>query len=523
MGDLNSLATLVGYEPEHYARSGNRRDRIAVKCGDRSVTWGQLGERVHRLASAWENRGFQPGDRVATFLTNRVEVIEIMYSLARVSMVNATVNAKFKAEEFVNTVAFADVSALVVDSSLLGVVDQAIVGLPHIDRSNVFVVDGQGIEHAYATFEDLLASGDDAPIQRVPDEYDTMWMAFTGGTTGPSKACMASHRAMAHMWAVMSQDFDVRRSDVGLIASSLNHALGVQFGMALLHLGGTLIVLPEFNPVTVLETIEAEKITFIPSAPSLFNMILDAGAAGSYDVSSMRLVVTGGAPVSTTTRNRLLDYFANADLTSGYGGTESGLFSIVYPEDQRIKPQSAGVAPLGVELAILDEEGRVCAPGEMGTIYQRGWHTAVEYYKNPEATAAQFRGEWFTLDDMGYLDEDGYLYITDRRKNMIVSSGANVFPAEIENVLAGHPDVAEVGVIGIPDETWGEVVCAIVVLRLGAEPDVDALDNYCRERLARYKVPRRFEFRTELPKTYAGKLSHRELRAPYWADRSARV
>ena len=523
MRDMNSLGTPVGYEPEHYGRSSNRRDRVAVKCGDRTVTWGQMGERVHRLARAWENRGFQPGDQVATFLTNSVEVIEIMYSLARVSMVNATVNAKFKAEELAKTVGFSDARALIVDAALLPVVDQAVVDLPQIARSNIFVVGGEGVEHAYASYEELVESGDDAPIQRVPHEDDILWMAFTGGTTGPAKACMAPHRGLVRVWAAMSQEMDVRRTDVGLIASSLNHALGIEFGMALLHLGGTIVVLPEFDPVTALETIEAEKITFFPSAPALFNMILDAGAAGGYDVSSMRLVITGGAPVSTTTRTRLLDFFPNADLCSGYGGTESGLYAIVYPEDQRIKPNSAGVPPRGVELAILDEDGGECPPGVVGTIYARGWHTAVEYYKNPEATAAQFRGEWHTLDDMGYLDEDGYLYITDRRKNMIVSAGANVFPAEIENVLAAHPDIAEVAVIGVPDETWGEVVCAVVVLRPGAEEDVAALGAYCRERLARFKVPRRFEFRSELPRTYAGKLSHRELREPFWADRSARV
>ena len=218
-----------------------------------------------------------------------------------------------------------------------------------------------------------------------------------------------------------------------------------------------------------------------------------------------------------------MDFFSGADLCSGYGGTESGLYAIVYPEDQHRPGQTAGVAPRGVELAILDEDGNRCAPGEVGTIYQRGWHTAVEYFKNPAATAAQFRGEWHTLDDMGYLDDEGYLFITDRRKNMIVSSGVNVFPAEIENVLAAHPDVVEAAVIGIPDETWGEVVCAFVVLRSDTDTDAAALDAYCRERLARFKVPRRFEFRADLPRTYAGKLSHRELREPFWADRSARV
>jgi acyl-CoA synthetase (AMP-forming)/AMP-acid ligase II len=385
------------------------------------------------------------------------------------------------------------------------------------------VVGANGVEHRYANYEDLIESGDDGPIVRTPDEYDVLWMAFTGGTTGPAKACLAPQRGMVRIWSAMAQDMDVRRTDIGLIASSLNHSLGILFGMALLRLGGTLIVLPEFDPVKVLETIEAEKITFLPSAPSLYTMILDAPGAGTYDVSSMRLVVTGGAALPTTTKNRLLDFFPDADLCSGYGSTESGLFAVVSPEDQRHKDQCAGLPPFGVELKILDEDGLECAPGQVGTIYGRGWHTAVEYYKDPAATAAQFRDDWHTVDDMGYLDDEGYLFITDRRKNMIVSSGVNVFPAEVENVLAAHPAVVEAAVIGIPDETWGELVCAVVVVRPGSDVGAEALDAFCRERLARYKVPRRFEFRAELPKTFAGKVSHRELREPFWTARPFRT
>ncbi|WP_433803801.1 class I adenylate-forming enzyme family protein [Actinomycetospora sp. CA-084318] len=256
------------------------------------------------------------------------------------------------------------------------------------------------------------------------------------------------------------------------------------------------------------------------SAPSLYNLILNA-SNGEHDMSSMRLVIVGGSAASTTTTHRILDFFPNADLCSAYGATESGIPAVLYPEDQRRKEMCAGVPPLGVELKILDDDGVECAPNQVGTIYSRGWHTGVEYYKNPAATAAAFRGEFHTVEDMGYLDEDGYLFITDRRKNMILSSGINVFPTEIENVLVSHPDVVEAAVIGIPDETWGELVCAFVVLRAGVDANSSSLDAHCRERLARYKVPRRYEFVPDLPRTHAGKLAHRELRAPFWADRSA--
>lgn len=519
MRDLNMLATTIGFEPEHYGASPNRRDRIAIKCGEQSLTWGQLAPRVHRLARAWENRGFDRGTHIATFLTNRVEVIELMYSLARVAMVNVTINPKFKVDELVHAVLASDANVMVVDALNLAVVDQAMERLPHIDRSHVFVVGGAGIDHDYADFEDLRNSGDDAPIVRTPDEYDILWMAFTGGTTGPAKACMAPHRGMLRLWAAIAKDMGVQRSDTGLIATPLNHSMGMQFGLALLHLGGSLVVLPAFDPVTVLETIEKEKITFFISAPSLFNLMLNA-ATGEHDMSSMRLVIVGGAAASTKTTLRLLDFFPNADLCSAYGATESGIFAVLYPEDQRRKEMCAGVAPIGVQLKIFDDDGVECAPGQVGTIYGRGWHTGVEYYKNPEATAAAFRGEYHTVEDMGYLDEEGYLFVTDRRKNMIVSSGINVFPTEIENVLTSHPDITEAAVIGIPDETWGELVCAFVVARPGAEVTSSELDTHCRERLARYKVPRRYEFRTDLPRTHAGKLAHRELRAPYWADRT---
>lgn len=515
------LGLTTGHEPEYWGSLHGRRDRIAVTCGEASQTWGELAEHVHTLARGWENLRLERGDKVATFLKNRVEIIEMIYSLARVGLVNATINSKFTAREFADTVSFSDARVIVADAGLIHVVDEALKKLPHLSEKDVFIVGGDG-DHPYSTYGDVFALGDDEPITREPDESDILWMAFTGGTTGKSKACLAPQKALVRLWTAMCMELGVGRSDVELVCGSMNHAMGLLYGMSVLFVGGRLVILPEFKPSEALKTIEEEKVTFLPIAPSLFNMMLEVPDSDRFDVSSVRTVLSAGAPLMTRTKLRIMEFFKGAEFFSGYGSTETGYTTILYPEDQLRKVQCAGQPLRGMEVAVFDENGRVCPPNEIGTIYKRGWNVAVEYYKDPEATAAAFLEDgWHTVGDMGYLDDEGYLFITDRKKNMIISGGVNVYPTEVEDVLTSHPAVQESAVIGVPDERWGELVYAVVVLRPGAETTPEELDAFCRERLANFKVPKKFEFRPELPKTYAGKISHRDLRAPFWAESTA--
>lgn len=520
--DSYRLGLTVGTEPEFYGSMPNSRDRLAVKCGEQALTWSELAKRVHTLARAWENLGLDRGEKVATFMRNRVEVVELVYSLARVGLTNATINSRYTAREFAETVVFSDARKIVVDAALIGVLDEAVADLPGITVDDVYVIGAVG-QHRYRRYEELFAAGDDRPIGRDPDEDDIVWMAFTGGTTGKSKACLTPQRGWVQLWVAMCMEVGLGRRDVVLVCGSMNHAMGLEYGLAPLYAGGTLIILPEFSPSAALTAIQEDRVTFLPLVPSLFKMIVELPDFAAYDTGSLRRVLSAGAPLTSTMRDQILAAFGQAEFYSAYGATESGYTTLLYPEDQLRKPRSVGLPLHGMEIGVFDDEGVPCAAGAVGTIYKRGWNVAVEYYKDPAATAAAFMGEWHTVGDMGYRDEEGYLYITDRRKNMIISGGINVYPAEIEDVLAGHPAIEEAAVIGIPDEAWGEAVCAVVVLRPGARATAETLSAFCRDRLANFKRPRRFVFQSELPKTYAGKISHRDLREPYWSGHENRV
>lgn len=516
------LGLTVGTEPEFYGTKPDSRDRLAVRCGSDSLTWGELAPRVHALARAWENLGLERGEKVATLMRNRIEVVELVYSLARVGLTNATINSRYTPREVAETVAFSDARKLVVDAALIGVLDEALADLPGITTSDVYVVGTAG-PHPYRSYEDLLALGDRRPIVREPLEDDIVWMAFTGGTTGKSKGCLAPQRAWVQLWIAMCMEIGLGRRDVVLVCGSMNHAMGLEYGLAPLYAGGSLVILPEFRPADAVAAIEENRVTFVPLVPSLFKMIVESPAFAEHDTGSVRRLISAGAPLTSTTSQQIMSAFPQAEFYCGYGSTETGYTTMLYPEDQIRKAGSVGLPLHGMEVGIFDDEGLPRPAGEIGIVYKRGWNVAVEYYKDPEATAAAFMGDWHTVGDMGYLDDDGYLYLTDRRKNMIISGGINVYPAEIENVLAEHPAIAEAAVIGIPDDVWGESVCAVVVLRPGHAETAETLSAFCRDRLANFKRPRTYVFRDELPKTYAAKISHRELREPFWAGRESRV
>ena len=276
--------------------------------------------------------------------------------------------------------------------------------------------------------------------------------------------------------------------------------------------GGTVVMLREFDASELLRTVERERVTFIPMVPTMFEMLLEVADKESFDLGSLRRLMSAGSPLLTATKERLLEFLPGVELFELYGSTEAGFFSILKPQDQLRKTRSAGLPYFGCELRILDPSGRDVPTGEVGQIYKRGTGLGARYYKNPEATEEQFHDEWITSGDLGRFDDEGYLYVVDRAKDMIISGGLNVYPTEIEDVLLTHPDVVEVAVIGVPDAKWGEIVTAVVVLRDGeAAPDTE-LDALCRSRLAAYKRPRRYVAVDQLPKNASGKLLKRELR-----------
>ncbi len=501
---------LVAGLARRHARRWNLRDREAVVAGDVRLTWQQLHERIERLASALAERGIAHGDRVALFMPNRAEFFEIVLALAELGAVATPQSFRSSADELVYGLR-ATGARLMITEDAGPLAERARAAL---NDESVAAIELIGLGGADSEYERLLARA--APSElRPPRESDTFWLALTGGTTGPPKLVRVPHRVLVQMWLLMVLEFDITRRDTMLIAGPLHHGLGFGFALQQLYVGGRTVVLPTFDARAVIDTIDAERVTVLPAAPTMLALMLDELDARGGDLSSLRSVISAGSPLSPAIKERLLAAVPDVRLYEHYGATEAGFFTVLHPEDQLRKVRSCGVAFFGSGVRVLDDDGNDLPPGEVGLVYKRGLIQGGGYADNPTATAAMFRDGWATVGDLGYLDEEGYLYLVDRKSDMIVSGGVNIYPAELEAEIAGVDSVSEVAVVGLPDPTWGEVVVAFVVPRPGATVDPDAVVAACTERLAAYKRPRRVEIVDELPKSAAGKVLKRELRAQY--------
>jgi acyl-CoA synthetase (AMP-forming)/AMP-acid ligase II len=489
--------------------------------GETRVTWQQLADRSDRVAAAFLALGVKRGERVGLILKNSPEYVELLFGLARAGITVAPFSFRFVARELGYAMEHSRAVALVVDHDLLDTALEARELMASVPDERLIVVGGPA-PRGWSSYEDLLAR-DSSTVDIAVSEEETFWLAFTGGTTGFPKAVTVPHRTIVQMWLYMAVEFGIGRPDVQVIAGGFHHGLGLGFGLMQLYVGGTLVLLRDFDPIGVVSAIAAERATVMPGAPAMFQMILNHPGRADHDVSSMRVVVSAGAPLLTATKAALLAYFPNAGLYEHYGATEVGYYSVLQPADQVRKVRSVGLPFFHTEVKILDRDGRPLPAGEVGDIYKRGLVESAGYEGNPEATAEMVRDGWVTSGDMGYLDDEGYLYLVDRRKDMVISGGINIYPTEIEDVIQTHPDVLEVAVIGVPDPTWGEAIKAFVVRRQGSTLNEEAVIAHCRASLASYKKPREVEFVDSLPKSGAGKVLRRQLREAHWAAAGPKV
>lgn len=503
----------VGQIPHLHAQSHLLRHKTAVVEGDTRLTWTDVSERTAQLANGLASLGVRKGTKVAVILTNRAQYVEIVYAVAGLGAAVVPISYRFTPGEIAYAVRHSEAEVVIVDGRLTGTFAAAHETLPHIPADHVLLVASEGESSGYHDYEALLAGASTDVDYLDMDEWDVYHLAFTGGTSGDPKACEIPQRIARQGWYDITVEVGNRAHDVTVLAGPFYHGLGFTWGLQQLMVGGTVVMLREFGARELLQTIERERVSFIPMVPTMFEMLLEVPDKASYDTGSVRRLMSAGSPLLTATKERLLEYFPDAGLYELYGSTEAGFFSILKPEDQLRKERSAGLPYFGCELRILDPNGDDVPVGEVGQIYKRGPGLGVRYYKNPEATEDQFRGEWITSGDLGRFDDEGYLYVVDRTKDMIISGGVNIFPTEIENVLVTHPDVVEAAVIGRPDSKWGEIVTAYVVTREAIPVPEDELDALCREKLAAYKRPRAYLALDALPKNASGKLLKRVLKS----------
>ena len=489
-------------------RHPNDEGYICTATG-RRMTFGQVNERCNRLSHALMTLGYRKGDVVAFLSTNRVEVVEIYFALAKTGIVGIPLNYRLAPNEVVELMRAMNATGLVCEGKFKAVAQQVQRELPTVRHCVAFGEELPSTSTINSStwafdYETLLAKAADTEPEVDIEEHDPYYFNLTSGTTGLPKSYVLTQFHNSSIGGFM-RSFDITRHDVVMTVFPMFGRVGFGWiwGSAM---SGIKNVLANFDPADTLRVIETERVTIVNLVATMGAMLVAEPTLKDRDLSSLRATVFVGSmlpePIREATMAKL-----SPQLYEYYGMQESGSLVVSTPQDRARKPDSVGVPILFAEVRIVDAEGRDLPPNEIGEVIGRSPNSITEYFENPEKSAETFRGGWLHTGDLGRLDEDGYLYICGRLKDMIITGGQNVHSAEVEEALHSFPGVADCAVIGLPDDLWGERVTAIVVPAANASIDTEALKHFCRERLAGFKTPKEIFVQAQpLPRTPTGKV-----------------
>lgn len=499
-------------------------DLPATVFGERVRTWADSADRAARLAGAFRSLGVRSGDRLALLAQNGDAYHDFLFAVPWADAVAVPVNTRWSVHEIAFSLQDAGAVVLVIDDAFLDMVDELRKLAPSV---RVYLHTGERERPAGVLgFEEAIAAHD--PIEdarRGGDELAAIY--YTGGTTGTPKGVMLSHASLmaAALGALATGQFLEPRGRL-LHSAPMFHLADGSGWVARNLVGGTHVILEGFTPEAVAAAVERHQITDMFLAPTMIQMLVDSPAAARHDLSSLKHLIYGASPISQAVLERAMRLLPQAKLLQAYGMTELSPTTTVLTAEDHLNPallRSAGRAVPIAEVKIVDGDDNEVPRGTVGEVAARGPHVMLGYWNRPDETADALRGGWMHTGDGGYLDENGYLFIMDRMKDMIVTGGENVYSAEVENALARHPSVATCAVIGVPDPDWGERVHAVVVLHDGMTVTARELRDHCGALIARYKAPRTVDFVDALPLTAAAKVSKVELRERYWKDASRSV
>ena len=504
---------------------GERGDSTMMVYEDRDISWKQMHTRAAQVAQALLAEGVTANDRVAFLEKNGLEFFEVLFGASMINAVTVAVNWRLAPPEVEYTVNDAEARVLVVGPDFVRVIDEIEGALNTVKK--IIVIGGHDRHQDYESW----MGGQEAVDPKAPSGPDDVALQlYTSGTTGLPKGAMITNTNLGSLLDYAAEQWELDSTSTNVVCMPLFHIGGTGWALVGMWAGAKSVLFREFNPLEILEAFDTHPFTHALFVPAMLQFLCAVPHAADHDYSQLRSIVYGASPITNDVLLKAMETFA-CRFVQVYGLTETtGAITQLSPEDHDPEGPRAGLLRSAgkpfpwVELRVVDSEGNDVPAGQFGELWTRSVQNMKGYWNKPEATAATFTDDgWLKSGDAGYLDDEGFVFLTDRVKDMIVSGGENVYPAEIENVLSLHPAIADVAVIGVPDDRWGETVKAVVVKAPGTDVTPTEIIEYARGRLAGFKCPTSVDFADELPRNPSGKLLKRELREPYWQGRERNI
>jgi fatty-acyl-CoA synthase len=499
--------TNLGHEQDRLA--WNKPDKIALAFEGQRFTFKQWWDRTNQLANALSGMGVQKGDKVSILAYNCHQFFELYVACCKSGTVMVPINFRLVGRELIYILDDSDSAVLIFTEDF-----QDTVGAirPNLNQVKYYIHIGYGKNCPdYAQdYEDLLAKSSPELPNRIIGENDPVSLIYTSGTTGFPKGAVFTNRIHASYAGGLSE-WKLNYDDIFLCVGPAFHSAALHCSTTHLAMGAGVVIMKHYDVKEVLETFQKEKITTVFMVPTMWESVASYPEIDQYDLSSLRVLISVGAPLPDKTKHKVLISFPYAELNEYYGSTEGGMITNLRQVDQRRKMNCVGQVVFGIRVKLVDDDDKDVPVGEVGEVVVSSSQCIDAYYKKPEETAKTIRNGWVHTGDMGRWDDEHYLYLVDRKIDMIISGGENIYPREIEEALLWHPKISEAAVVGKPDEKWGESVNAFIVMATGATMTAEEVLAHCQEHLAKYKIPRTVKFMESLPRNASGKVLKREL------------